>query len=651
DINTNQQVALPTRWGQEATLLRLATPNQLSQQAPRRSTYLLWMWCTNPRSSGMSSSGESATPKHRTTLMSGSHFCENLDFTQNTSIYPMAFGLVSTSTSPLLLALRSPLTKTQFSLSAMNFDKSSNQRLEKGDTSAPCLNGGLRSLLVPFNLRHSPSFRSPVDPDTFVSFKITPSHIILPLPFPTHPSIRPSTRTIFRVHGGLFLSFVYLSDAYHPTRKQQLEMFLKHIAQYRPIPQGGQELWLGPVPIVIVSIRAPVLGLVPPVAPMDVSQTRVQTYSDSEEFFLSQNGSTIISSFAFHILTILTTSTAYRILLGYLGNNPRIRHSNPRPNSLASFGTWRISQSRWERRRRRNTFRPYKIGRRAQPTHSAMCRPYTENSSIPAWLFHRDERTSPAWRPCSESAIIVHSYLTPRLEELRRISVGGITPSHSHSSDPSQVQLNPSISGHSQMHRLASGLPSSLRTSGELGGLSQDGRPLMEKGTSDGQKQLDLSSWSTLSSREVARATTLGSTVTTKGWSKDGGMVGVATRLSTGYSSESIRSSQRLPDQDASIPRTFPARTTPQMPHPEGNMHLTRSSLHQSSFLQVSTGFSSTPPFRTQPPSSAYTARDATQLPLQSGLNALSRALVPYNTSTQSGLQRTSSCTSLPGGI
>ena len=107
------------------------------------------------------------------------------------------------------------------------------------------------------------------------------------------------------------------------------------------------------------------------------------------------------------------------------GNPPSLSPSGQRSRTLASAGTYVHAWSTFSRRRESSTWRQSWNGRRSACTTSWTPNGCMESCSMPRWSYLQGEPTSPTWRPCWPSSIIVHSYHTPLHATLQLIYSGG----------------------------------------------------------------------------------------------------------------------------------------------------------------------------------------------------------------------------------
>jgi len=233
---------------------------------------------------------------------------------------------------------------------------------------------------------------------------------------------------------------------------------------------------------------------------------------------------------------LMWTSTVYLMNLEYHGNTPKQCHLVMSSLTWVLFGTSQCAQLKFLQKRSANTLKRLRHGTPWQRYRNS-----TESYYIPPWSFQQDERTSPAWRPCSASSTTALSCHTPH-PAIRLMSSGG-GPNSSMLQpypDPSQVPLPSRTFMPSQMPAPVLALASSLVGSGALGIYSQTGR---QKGkTSDGQKQLASSSSYSPSCHPAAAILTSRSTEITREWWKAGGKVGAETNRPTWSSATFIPS-------------------------------------------------------------------------------------------------------------
>ena len=217
------------------------------------------------------------------------------------------------------------------------------------------------------------------------------------------------------------------------------------------------------------------------------------------------------------------------------GKPPSPSHSEQKFPTWVSSGTCTHAQSACWKRKGLNTWQQSQNGRRNKHTFCRKYRNRTGNSNTRPWSSIQDALTSPARRPCSPPAIIALSFHAPHPETPPTIWNGGdngsvnqIAPDPSQNPDPSST-TKPTL-----MQAPSSESQSQLAQDGGLGAWPQDGSP--KAGTSNGLKQLDLSSSSSTCYHFPIKATISRYMATTEVSSKGGGKDPATTSQPTGSS-------------------------------------------------------------------------------------------------------------------
>ncbi|PBK76195.1 hypothetical protein ARMSODRAFT_216693 [Armillaria solidipes] len=128
------------------------------------------------------------------------------------------------------------------------------------------------------------------------------------------------------------------------------------------------------------------------------------------------------------MFNLLTTSWTSMISLrssAFLGRSTKTYLSPPPFPSLDLLGTYKVGRFLYQRKNVTNTWLRSKLGRRNRHISYQKCRNSMAGFSTLPVLSPWAELTSPAWKPCSQSAMTVLTCLTPLPAQLQLTSLGG----------------------------------------------------------------------------------------------------------------------------------------------------------------------------------------------------------------------------------
>ncbi|KAJ7719097.1 hypothetical protein DFH07DRAFT_898856 [Mycena maculata] len=321
---------------------------------------------------------------------------------------------------------------------------SSVQNLMPSATSVLSPQNNSRTSSVLSNPRLSPWFRSRMSSKKCDSSKTTPSLGLLAKII--RLSIITSILTTSRVPGARSMPCASRSRCFHQTRRWASETSLRHTGIYPLTHRSGQVQFSACLLIYLTSpsalnsihhpwtfsLRTQVSALEnpPEQAHMGLWQMPLPTFcvlpgSGRPGSGLMIRYSSASLSSTPNIPIISMTLTGSRSRWEFRGNSPRTSNFPMLLRSRASSGTWICGASRLLRRKRQSIWHPSRRGNLVAPTSCQTSRNSMGNSSIHALLLPRDVHTSPAWRPCWASTVIVRSCRKQLLIPLPPTSIGG----------------------------------------------------------------------------------------------------------------------------------------------------------------------------------------------------------------------------------